>query len=63
MSIAGEAQVLDVDNVILCVGQDPLRELTQGLNKPWHLIGGADVAAQIDAERAIDQGTRLAVAI
>jgi 2,4-dienoyl-CoA reductase (NADPH2) len=33
------------------------------LNKPYHLIGGADVAAELDAKRAIDQGTRLAAAI
>lgn len=52
--------ILDVDNVIICAGQEPLRELIDGLNKPHHLIGGADVAAELDAKRAIDQGTRLA---
>ena len=60
LSIEGKSQVLDVDNVILCAGQNPLRELAEGLNKPYHLIGGADVAAELDAKRAIDQGTRLA---
>lgn len=55
-----EVQVLDVDNVIICAGQEPLRELVEGLTKPHHLIGGADVAAELDAKRAIDQGTRLA---
>jgi 2,4-dienoyl-CoA reductase (NADPH2) len=61
LDVAGEKKVLDVDNVILCAGQEPLRELLEGLNKPHHLIGGADVAAELDAKRAINQGTRLAL--
>ncbi|BDX07104.1 hypothetical protein MACH26_26250 [Planctobacterium marinum] len=60
ISIAGESQVLDVENIIICAGQEPLRALTEGLNKPWQLIGGADVASELDAKRAIDQGTRCA---
>ena len=56
-------QILDVDHIVICAGQEPLRELEQGLNKPYHLIGGADVAAELDAKRAIDQGTRLATAL
>ena len=63
ITVNGNAEVLDVDNVIICAGQDPLRELVDGLNKPHHLIGGADVAAELDAKRAIDQGTRLAATI
>ncbi|NIB38439.1 NADPH-dependent 2,4-dienoyl-CoA reductase [Pseudomaricurvus alkylphenolicus] len=63
LSIMGESQVLPVDNVIICAGQDPLRELAEGLTKQYHLIGGADVAAELDAKRAIDQGTRLAAII
>ncbi len=63
LDVAGEKKVLDVDNVILCAGQEPLRELVDGLNKPYHLIGGADVAAELDAKRAINQGTRLALDI
>ncbi|KZY29115.1 MULTISPECIES: NADPH-dependent 2,4-dienoyl-CoA reductase [unclassified Oleiphilus] len=63
IDVAGEKKVLDVDNVILCAGQEPLRELVEGLNKPYHLIGGADVAAELDAKRAINQGTRLALDI
>jgi 2,4-dienoyl-CoA reductase (NADPH2) len=55
-----EQQVLAVDNIIICAGQDPMRDLVEGLEKPHHLIGGADVAAELDAKRAIDQGTRLA---
>jgi len=66
VTIKGEAQLLAVDNVIVCAGQDPLRELQQPLlaaGKPVHLIGGADVAAELDAKRAIDQGARLAASI
>ncbi len=60
LTINGEERLLAVDNIILCAGQEPLRELTEGLNKPFHLIGGADLATELDAKRAIDQGTRLA---
>ena len=59
----GEAQLLAVDNVVICAGQDPLRELHEGLidaGQSVHLIGGADVAAELDAKRAINQGSRLA---
>ncbi|MGK4360149.1 FAD-dependent oxidoreductase [Ectopseudomonas chengduensis] len=53
----GEPQVLPVDTVIVCAGQDPLRELQDGLvaaGQNVHLIGGADVAAELDAKRAIN---------
>lgn len=63
VKIGEETQILDVDNIIICAGQDPRRELVEGLTKPHHLIGGADVAAELDAKRAIDQGTRLAATI
>jgi 2,4-dienoyl-CoA reductase (NADPH2) len=59
----GEARLLAVDNVVVCAGQDPLRELQAGLleaGQSVHLIGGADLAAELDAKRAIDQGSRLA---
>jgi 2,4-dienoyl-CoA reductase (NADPH2) len=59
----GEDRVLPVDTVIICAGQDPLRELQQSLEDAGvnvHLIGGANVAAELDAKRAIDQGSRLA---
>jgi 2,4-dienoyl-CoA reductase (NADPH2) len=62
----GEPQVLAVDTVILCAGQDPLRELQEGLEaagQSVHLIGGADVASELDAKRAIDQGSRLAATL
>ncbi|XFE82476.1 NADPH-dependent 2,4-dienoyl-CoA reductase [Aquipseudomonas alcaligenes] len=59
----GEPQLLPVDTVIVCAGQDPLRELHDDLvaaGQNVHLIGGADVAAELDAKRAINQGSRLA---
>lgn len=62
----GEPVVLPVDTVILCAGQEPLRELQNGLQAAGvsvHLIGGADVAAELDAKRAIDQGCRLAASL
>jgi 2,4-dienoyl-CoA reductase (NADPH2) len=66
VTVEGEKKVLPVDNVIICAGQEPLRELQQGLLDAGckvHLIGGADVAAELDAKRAINQGTRLAATI
>jgi 2,4-dienoyl-CoA reductase (NADPH2) len=61
--VNGESQVLAVDNVIICAGQVPLRALAEGLDAPHHLIGGADVAAELDAKRAIEQGTKLAATL
>lgn len=61
-----EPKRLDVDTVIICAGQDPLRELQEGLEavgESVHLIGGADVAAELDAKRAINQGARLAASL
>ncbi|ASP37533.1 NADPH-dependent 2,4-dienoyl-CoA reductase [Bacterioplanes sanyensis] len=63
LNIKGEAQLLPVDNIVICAGQEPDRSLLDGLDKPYHLIGGADVAAELDAKRAIDQGTRLALSL
>lgn len=63
---AEQESCLPVDTVIICAGQEPRRELQQPLlemGKRVHLIGGADVAAELDARRAIDQGTRLAMAL
>jgi len=64
--INGERTVLDVDTVVLCTGQEPLRELQAELEargQVVHLIGGADVAAELDAKRAIKQGTELAASL
>jgi 2,4-dienoyl-CoA reductase (NADPH2) len=54
---------IDVDNIVMCAGQIPLRELEEPLQAAGistHVIGGADVASELDAKRAIDQGSRLA---
>lgn len=62
----GEALVLPVDNVVICAGQEPNRELQAGceaLGKSVHIIGGADVAAELDAKRAIQAGTELGLAV
>jgi 2,4-dienoyl-CoA reductase (NADPH2) len=63
LTVGDDPQVLPVDTVIICAGQDPLRELVDGLTLPHHLIGGADEAGELDAKRAINQGTRLAAAM
>ncbi|MFJ6695387.1 FAD-dependent oxidoreductase [Streptomyces sp. NPDC091272] len=60
--LGGERQVLAVDTVVLCTGQEPRRDLYEELlagGVPVHLIGGADVAAELDAKRAIKQGTEV----
>ena len=66
----GEARenprTLNVDTVIMCAGQVPMRDLADALIAKGitpHVIGGADVAAELDAKRAIDQGTRLAATL
>jgi len=61
--VGEEAKTLPVDTIVICAGQEPNRSLhaqfaANGVAK--HLIGGADVAAELDAKRAIAQGTRLA---
>ncbi len=59
----GQSQVLEVDNIVICAGQLSYKELFEPLKSKGvsvHLIGGADVAAELDAKRAIDQGSRLA---
>nr|WP_255494764.1 NADPH-dependent 2,4-dienoyl-CoA reductase [Luteibacter sp. Sphag1AF] len=66
ITVDGQAQVLDVDNVVVCAGQEPNRELQaalEALGIPVHLVGGADVAAELDAKRAIDRATRLAASL
>ncbi|MCP2231695.1 MULTISPECIES: FAD-dependent oxidoreductase [Erwinia] len=62
----GEPQRLAVDNVVICAGQEPNRRLADALmaqGKQPHIIGGADVAEELDARRAIAQGTRLGLGI
>ncbi len=56
-------QILNVDTIVVCTGQESQRELVDGLEQSgvdFHIIGGADVAAELDAKRAIKQGTEVA---
>ncbi|MEL6588611.1 MAG: NADPH-dependent 2,4-dienoyl-CoA reductase [Bacteroidota bacterium] len=66
ITVGDRPEVLEVDNVIICAGQTPARELQAPLEAAGmkvHLIGGADEAAELDAKRAIDQGARLAASL
>jgi 2,4-dienoyl-CoA reductase (NADPH2) len=66
ITVGGKDVLLPVDNVVLCAGQEPFRELQAGLEAAGQkvtLIGGADVAAELDAKRAIKQGTEVAAAL
>lgn len=66
ISIDGKDEILAVDNVVLCAGQVSNRSLLeemQATGLPVHLIGGVDVAAELDAKRAIRQGAELAIAL
>ncbi len=66
ISVGEKDMVLPVDNVIVCAGQDPQRELQDALQAAGvtvHLIGGADKAVELDAKRAIKQGTELALSL
>jgi 2,4-dienoyl-CoA reductase (NADPH2) len=59
-------QLLQVDTVVLCTGQEPVRDLAEDLaaqGTPFDLVGGADEAGELDAKRAIDQATRLALVL
>ena len=66
ITVDGQARTLPVDTIVVCAGQESRRELLAPLEAagiPVTLIGGADVAAELDAKRAIDQGTRVAAAL
>ncbi|GAC15751.1 NADPH-dependent 2,4-dienoyl-CoA reductase [Aliiglaciecola lipolytica] len=66
IKIGDKPKLLEVDNIIVCAGQEPFRELESSLldaGMSVHVIGGADVAAELDAKRAIRQGAELAAKI
>ena len=66
VNVDGRSECYDVDTVVICAGQEPRRELRHALEASGidsTLIGGADVALELDAKRAIDQGTRVALAL
>ncbi len=63
ITLDGQRKTLDVDHIVICAGQQPDRSLEEGLKAaliPYHLIGGADEAAELDAKRAIEQASKLA---
>jgi len=66
IKVDGVPQLIKVDTIVICAGQEPRRELVDGLLAAGirhQLIGGADVALELDARRAIEQGTRVALAL
>ena len=66
VTVDGEPRLLAVDDIVLCTGQEPLAELAAPLRAAGltvHLVGGADVAAELDAKRAIRQATLLALGV
>ena len=67
--VDGEPRLLEVDDVVVCAGQESVRDLyddleradrLRGASRTCHLIGGADLAAELDAKRAIAQGMKVA---
>jgi 2,4-dienoyl-CoA reductase (NADPH2) len=66
VTVGGEAKLLAVDQIVICAGQEPQRELVAGLEAAGahpHLIGGSTLANELDARRAIDEGSRLAASL
>jgi len=66
ISVSGKPQLLEVDNVVICAGQHSNTALHDSLKAKGvtvHLIGGAKLAAELDAKRAIDEGSRVAAAL
>lgn len=66
LQVNGEYRCLPVDHVVLCTGQESVNQLhleLQALGRVSHLIGGAELAAELDARRAIEQGYRLALSL
>jgi 2,4-dienoyl-CoA reductase (NADPH2) len=64
--VDGAGQAIRADTIVVCTGQEPQRDLVEGLGRlelPYTLVGGADVAAELDAKRAIEQGTQVALAL
>ena len=64
LRVGAVPRLLEVDNVVICAGQEPRRDLEAGLTAAGcnvHVIGGARLAVELDAKRAIEEGTRLAL--
>ena len=63
ITVGDESKVLAVDNVVICAGQEPLRDMYEELKaagKSVHLIGGANIAAALDAKKVIKEASHLA---
>lgn len=63
ITVEGQSRILEVDNIVLCAGQTSVEELSeklQAMNLSVHVIGGAEVAGEVDAKRVIRQGVELA---
>ncbi|HEY3645670.1 MAG TPA: NADPH-dependent 2,4-dienoyl-CoA reductase [Gammaproteobacteria bacterium] len=64
VTVHGEPRLLEADNVVICAGQTSRRELEAGLGGgETHVIGGARLAGELDAKRAIEEGVRLAISL
>ena len=66
IAVGTESRLLAVNNVVICAGQEPQLELEAGIEAAGfrvHLIGGSKLATELDAKRAIDEGSRLAAAL
>ena len=66
VTIDGAQQLLEADTVVLCTGQESVDHLAQQLTETgvsWHIIGGAKLASELDAKRAIREGTEVAAAL
>jgi 2,4-dienoyl-CoA reductase (NADPH2) len=66
IKVDGVPQLIKADTIVICAGQEPRRDLVEGLEAAGirhQLVGGADVALELDARRAIEQGTRVALAL
>lgn len=66
IKLKGQPQILEVDTIVICAGQESKRDLKKGLKRAGttvHLIGGAELALELNDKRAIDQGARLAATV
>ncbi|WP_210503181.1 NADPH-dependent 2,4-dienoyl-CoA reductase [Nocardioides xinjiangensis] len=63
VTVDGVARVIEADTIVVCAGQDSVRSLYDALDREAHLVGGADLAAELDAKRAIRQGTEVVAAL
>jgi 2,4-dienoyl-CoA reductase (NADPH2) len=63
LTVDGEHRLVEVDHVVVCAGQESVRDLVSDARPDWYVVGGADVAAELDAKRAIKQGTEVVAAL